>query len=231
MSLTTGESGTDVRTGPPRRRATASRGLELVATGFQSRYIGWALSLRLSRTVNASVDLYGSSMTSFPPIAEELPDVVIFRGWLDMAGGYLCPGCGVGILPRMWKTPTRSQGRRAYLRWRLSRAWRSKIFRHAAAALCLATLQPYRAELERLSDGHGRSPISATPPLRPFRCGPPRTKHPITVARALPWSTDEQHYVTYRQGTPNTSCWNPRTPRDGLKFQDLGTKAISGWAL
>lgn len=66
------------------------------------------------------------------------------------------------------------------------------------------------------------------PPLRPFRVRPSANKHPITEGIGEFTVNDEQHYVTYDKDSKHVILDAENI--DGLTFQDLGTKSISGWA-
>jgi len=66
------------------------------------------------------------------------------------------------------------------------------------------------------------------PPLRPFQVHATQNKHPITDGMSSFMVNDEQHYVTYDKDPKYVILEAENV--DGLKFQDLGTKSISGWA-
>ena len=66
------------------------------------------------------------------------------------------------------------------------------------------------------------------PPLRPFQVRATENKHPITQGMSPFMVNDEQHYVTYDKD-PKYIILEAENI-DGLKFQDLGTKSVSGWA-
>jgi type 1 glutamine amidotransferase len=66
------------------------------------------------------------------------------------------------------------------------------------------------------------------PPLRPFQVHASANKHPITEGMSPFVVNDEQHYVTYDKD-PKYIIMEAENI-DGLKFEDLGTKSISGWA-
>jgi type 1 glutamine amidotransferase len=66
------------------------------------------------------------------------------------------------------------------------------------------------------------------PPLRPFQVRASANKHPITDGMSPFIVNDEQHYVTYDKD-PKYIIMEAENI-DGLKFEDLGTKSISGWA-
>jgi type 1 glutamine amidotransferase len=66
------------------------------------------------------------------------------------------------------------------------------------------------------------------PPLRPFQVRASTNKHPITNGMSPFIVNDEQHYVTYDKD-PKYIIMEAENI-DGLKFEDLGTKSISGWA-
>jgi type 1 glutamine amidotransferase len=66
------------------------------------------------------------------------------------------------------------------------------------------------------------------PPLRPFQVRASTNKHPITDGMSPFIVNDEQHYVTYDK---DPKCIIMEAENiDGLKFEDLGTKSVSGWA-
>jgi type 1 glutamine amidotransferase len=66
------------------------------------------------------------------------------------------------------------------------------------------------------------------PPQRPFEVRVSANKHPITDGIAPFIVNDEQHYVTYDKD-PKYIILEAENV-DGLKFEDLGTKSVSGWA-
>ena len=66
------------------------------------------------------------------------------------------------------------------------------------------------------------------PPLRPFQVRASANKHPITDGLSPFIVNDEQHYVTYDKD-PKYIIMEAENI-DGLKFEDLGTKSVSGWA-
>jgi type 1 glutamine amidotransferase len=66
------------------------------------------------------------------------------------------------------------------------------------------------------------------PPLRPFQVRATQNKHPITDGVTPFIVNDEQHYVIYDKDPKYVILEAENI--DGLKFQDLGTKSVSGWA-
>jgi hypothetical protein len=66
------------------------------------------------------------------------------------------------------------------------------------------------------------------PPLRPFEVHATRNSHPITEGMDTFVVNDEQHYVDYDKDPRYVILESEN--RDGLTFQDRGTKAPSGWA-
>ena len=66
------------------------------------------------------------------------------------------------------------------------------------------------------------------PPLRPFQVHATANKHPITDGMSPFIVNDEQHYGTYDKD-PKYIIMEAENI-DGLKFEDLGTKSVSGWA-
>jgi type 1 glutamine amidotransferase len=66
------------------------------------------------------------------------------------------------------------------------------------------------------------------PPLRPFEVHATANKHPITEGMKPFIVNDEQHYVIYDKD-PKYVIMEAENV-DGLKFEDLGAKSISGWA-
>jgi type 1 glutamine amidotransferase len=66
------------------------------------------------------------------------------------------------------------------------------------------------------------------PPLRPFQVHASANKHPITDGMSPFMVNDEQHYVIYDKD-PRYVILEAENI-DGLRFEDLGTKSISGWA-
>jgi type 1 glutamine amidotransferase len=66
------------------------------------------------------------------------------------------------------------------------------------------------------------------PPLRPFKVRPVNQNHPITRGITEFIVNDEQHYVEYDKDRKYLLFEAENT--DGLTYQNLGTKSISGWA-
>jgi type 1 glutamine amidotransferase len=66
------------------------------------------------------------------------------------------------------------------------------------------------------------------PPLRPFEVHATANKHPITDGMKPFIVNDEQHYVIYDKDPKYVILEAENL--DALKFEDLGTKSISGWA-
>ena len=66
------------------------------------------------------------------------------------------------------------------------------------------------------------------PPLRPFQVHASANKHPITDGISPFMVNDEQHYVIYDKDPKYVILEAENV--DGLRFEDLGTKSISGWA-
>ncbi len=66
------------------------------------------------------------------------------------------------------------------------------------------------------------------PPLRPFQVHATTNKHPITEGMSAFMVNDEQHYVIYDKDPKYVILEAENV--DGLRFQDLGTKSVSGWA-
>jgi type 1 glutamine amidotransferase len=66
------------------------------------------------------------------------------------------------------------------------------------------------------------------PPLRPFEVRATANQHPITQGISSFIVNDEQHYVAYDKDPKHLILEAENI--DGLKFEDLGTKSVSGWA-
>ena len=66
------------------------------------------------------------------------------------------------------------------------------------------------------------------PPLRPFEVHATANKHPITEGMRSFMVNDEQHYVTYDKDPKYVILEAENV--DGLKFENLGTKSVSGYA-
>jgi type 1 glutamine amidotransferase len=66
------------------------------------------------------------------------------------------------------------------------------------------------------------------PPLRPFQVRATQNQHPITQGVSSFIVNDEQHYVAYDKD-PKYLILEAENI-DGLKFEDLGAKSVSGWA-
>jgi type 1 glutamine amidotransferase len=66
------------------------------------------------------------------------------------------------------------------------------------------------------------------PPLRPFRVAPTANRHPITDGITPFMVNDEQHYVQYDGDSAHIILEAENI--DGLTFQDMGARSVSGWA-
>ena len=66
------------------------------------------------------------------------------------------------------------------------------------------------------------------PPLRPFKVRVVNASHPITQGINEFMVNDEQHYVQYDKDRKYILLEAENV--DGLKYQNLGTKSIAGWA-
>ncbi len=66
------------------------------------------------------------------------------------------------------------------------------------------------------------------PPLRPFRVRASANAHPITQGMTDFIVNDEQHYVDYDKDKKNILLEAENI--DGLTYENLGSKSISGWA-
>jgi type 1 glutamine amidotransferase len=66
------------------------------------------------------------------------------------------------------------------------------------------------------------------PPLRPFQVRATGNQHPITAGMSSFIVNDEQHYVTYDKD-PKYLILEAENI-DGIKFENLGAKSVSGWA-
>jgi Trehalose utilisation len=66
------------------------------------------------------------------------------------------------------------------------------------------------------------------PPLRPFRVRAAQNQHPITQGIGDFMVNDEQHYVDYDKEKKNIILEAENI--DGLTYETLGSKSISGWA-
>jgi type 1 glutamine amidotransferase len=66
------------------------------------------------------------------------------------------------------------------------------------------------------------------PPLRPFQVRAAANQHPITQGIGSFIVNDEQHYVAYDKDPKHLILEAENI--DGLKFEDLGSKSVSGWA-
>jgi hypothetical protein len=66
------------------------------------------------------------------------------------------------------------------------------------------------------------------PPLRPFRVQASGNQHPITQGMSDFVVNDEQHYVDYDKDKKYILLEAENV--DGLTYENLGTKSISGWA-
>ena len=66
------------------------------------------------------------------------------------------------------------------------------------------------------------------PPLRPFEVRATANQHPITQGISSFIVNDEQHYVAYDKDPKHLILEAENI--DGLNFEDLGTKSVSGWA-
>lgn len=66
------------------------------------------------------------------------------------------------------------------------------------------------------------------PPLRPFRVQAAHNSHPITQGIQPFIVNDEQHYVEYDKDKKHAILESENI--DGLVYEDLGPKAVAGWA-
>ncbi len=66
------------------------------------------------------------------------------------------------------------------------------------------------------------------PPLRPFQVRPVNNDHPITQGIKAFMVNDEQHYVEYDKDRKHIILEAENL--DGLEYETLGAKSISGWA-
>lgn len=66
------------------------------------------------------------------------------------------------------------------------------------------------------------------PPLRPFRVRASQNQHPITQGMTDFMVNDEQHYVDYDKDKKYILLEAENI--DGLTYENLGSKSISGWA-
>jgi len=66
------------------------------------------------------------------------------------------------------------------------------------------------------------------PPLRPFRVRASENQHPITQGMSDFFVNDEQHYVEYDKDKKYILLEAENV--DGLTYENLGPKSISGWA-
>lgn len=66
------------------------------------------------------------------------------------------------------------------------------------------------------------------PPLRPFRVRASENQHPITQGMSDFMVNDEQHYVEYDKDKKYILLEAENV--DGLTYENLGSKSISGWA-
>ena len=78
----------------------------------------------------------------------------------------------------------------------------------------------YRAVMGAAYIGH--------PPLRPFEVHATANRHPITEGMKPFIVNDEQHYVTYDKDPRHIILEAENV--DGLRFENLGTKSVSGYA-
>ncbi len=83
-----------------------------------------------------------------------------------------------------------------------------------------------------LSSKNYRSVMGAAyighPPLRPFEVHATASKHPITDGMKPFVVNDEQHFVTYDKDSKYLIMEAENL--DGLRFENLGTKSVSGYA-
>ncbi len=68
----------------------------------------------------------------------------------------------------------------------------------------------------------------AHPPLRPFQVRATQNRHPITEGMKPFMVNDEQHYVQYDFDPGHIILESENI--DGLTFNGMGSKAVSGWA-
>ena len=81
-------------------------------------------------------------------------------------------------------------------------------------------VKPYREVMGGVSKAH--------PPLRPFQVHATQNSHPITEGMKPFMVNDEQHYVQYDLDPAHVILESENL--DGLTFNGMGTKSVSGWA-
>jgi type 1 glutamine amidotransferase len=77
-----------------------------------------------------------------------------------------------------------------------------------------------------IAASHGMS--IGHPPLRPFRVRASENRHPITQGMSELVVNDEQHYAEYDKDKKYILLEAENV--DGLTYENLGSKSISGWA-
>jgi type 1 glutamine amidotransferase len=90
---------------------------------------------------------------------------------------------------------------------------------HNSSYISLFT-KTYREVMGGVSKSH--------PPLRPFQVRATLNRHPITEGMRPFIVNDEQHFVQYDQDPAHIILEAENI--DGLTFQDMGAKSVSGWA-
>jgi Trehalose utilisation len=225
MSLTTGEvaqsqSAKKMRNGQPRV-------LALVGDRFHNPdYIRVSLS-KAFKDINASVDYTVEYDKLSADLLKNYQMLVIFRdGWIWPAG-YLGPDAASGYSANL-ENPNTFPKEEGVFWMAPEQAMAIKDFVNTGGGFYAFHNCSHIAQSSKdYRDVMGGVYISH-PPLRPFQVRPTANKHPITDGIEPFMVNDEQHYVTYDKDPKYVLLESENL--DGLKFQDLGTKAISGWA-
>jgi len=203
--------------------------LALVGDRFHNPdYIRVSLS-KAFKDINASVDYTIEYEKLSTDLLKNYQMLVIFRdGWI-WPGGYLGPDAASGYSANLempdtfpksegvfWITPEQAAAVKGFVN-----AGGGFYALHNCSHIALSpAAKDYRDVMGGVYISH--------PPLRPFQVRPTANKHPITDGIEPFMVNDEQHYVTYDKDPKYLLLESENL--DGLKFQDLGTKAISGWA-
>jgi type 1 glutamine amidotransferase len=213
----------------PATRLKGARALALIGDRYHnSDYIRVSLN-RLFNELNIPLDLTIQYERISLSLLKQYQLLLILRDGMIWPGGYLGPDAYAGYEANLetpktfadpasvtWITAEQSQAIKDYVNQGggLYALHNSSDISNGEGG------KGYREVMGGAYNGH--------PPLRPFRVQPTANKHPITDGITPFIVNDEQHYPTYDKD-PKYIILEAENI-DGLKYRDLGTKSVSGWA-
>lgn len=154
--------------------------------------------------------------------------LVVFRDGMIWPNGYLGPDAYTDYEGKLENRPPRGQEPKPVMWMTEEQGAAVKDFvqsgggfyaLHNSSHISLSS-KNYREVMGGAYIGH--------PPLRPFHVRASENPHPITEGMKEFIVNDEQHYVTYDKDRRYILLEAENA--DGLTYQNLGTKSISGWA-